>query len=42
MALLPQETLILHVTIRENIGCGRPGASDEEIIGAARAAEGRR
>ncbi len=39
VALLPQETLILHDTIRENIGCGRPGASDEEIVGAARAAD---
>ncbi|MFG2397747.1 ABC transporter ATP-binding protein [Streptomyces lydicus] len=39
VALLPQETLILHGTIRENIGCGRPGASDEEIIEAARAAD---
>ncbi|WP_310713361.1 hypothetical protein [Streptomyces lydicus] len=42
MALLPQETLLLHDTIRENIGCGRPGASDEEIIGAARGVDGRR
>ncbi|WP_369234910.1 ABC transporter ATP-binding protein [Streptomyces sp. R21] len=35
VALLPQETLILHGTIRENIACGRPGATDEEIVGAA-------
>ncbi|MEU8868482.1 ABC transporter ATP-binding protein [Streptomyces umbrinus] len=39
VALLPQETLILHGTIRENIGCGRPGASDEEIERAARDAD---
>ncbi|MFF7136618.1 ABC transporter ATP-binding protein [Streptomyces sp. NPDC008196] len=38
IALLPQETLILNGTIRENIGTGRPGASDGEIEQAARAA----
>ncbi|MEV7071558.1 ABC transporter ATP-binding protein [Streptomyces sp. NPDC093990] len=38
IALLPQETLILTGTIRENIGAGRPGASDTEIEQAARAA----
>lgn len=38
IALLPQETLILGGTIRENIGTGRPGASAEEIERAARAA----
>ncbi|MFJ2514537.1 ABC transporter ATP-binding protein [Streptomyces griseoviridis] len=36
VALLPQETLVLSGTIRENIGCGRPGASDAEIERAAR------
>ncbi|GGN60402.1 protein-tyrosine-phosphatase [Streptomyces albiflavescens] len=36
VALLPQETLILHGTIRENIECGRPGATDSEIERAAR------
>ncbi|MFI1566090.1 ABC transporter ATP-binding protein [Streptomyces sp. NPDC020490] len=35
VALLPQETLILNGTIRENIACGRPGASDREIERAA-------
>ncbi|MFD7710414.1 ABC transporter ATP-binding protein [Streptomyces sp. NPDC059786] len=35
VALLPQETLILRGTVRENIGCGRPGASDTEIEAAA-------
>ncbi|MDQ0600740.1 ATP-binding cassette subfamily B protein [Streptomyces canus] len=38
VALLPQETLVLHGTIRENIECGRPGATDEDIGRAARAA----
>lgn len=36
VTLLPQETLILHDTIRENIACGRPGATDHEIVQAAR------
>ncbi|MFD4502009.1 ABC transporter ATP-binding protein [Streptomyces sp. NPDC058457] len=36
VALLPQQTLILNGTVRENIECGRPGASDEEIEQAAR------
>jgi ATP-binding cassette subfamily B protein len=35
VTLLPQQTLILHDTIRENIACGRPGATDQEIIQAA-------
>ncbi|GAA0301948.1 ABC transporter ATP-binding protein [Streptomyces turgidiscabies] len=39
VALLPQETLILHGSIRENIECGSPGASDAEIEAAARAAD---
>ncbi|MBT2410962.1 ABC transporter ATP-binding protein [Streptomyces sp. ISL-12] len=38
VTLLPQETLILHGTIRENIACGRPGATRDEIEAAARAA----
>jgi ATP-binding cassette subfamily B protein len=38
VTLLPQQTLILHATIRENIACGRPGAAEEEIIDAAEAA----
>ncbi|MFG2969063.1 ABC transporter ATP-binding protein [Streptomyces sp. NPDC048288] len=36
VALLPQQTLILNGTVRENIGCGRPGATDTEIEQAAR------
>ncbi|QIY96808.1 ABC transporter ATP-binding protein [Streptomyces sp. S1D4-11] len=35
VALLPQETLILHGTIRENIECGRPGATQADIERAA-------
>lgn len=38
VTLLPQQTLILHGTIGENIGCGRVGASEEEIVLAAQAA----
>ncbi|KOU56724.1 ABC transporter ATP-binding protein [Streptomyces sp. MMG1533] len=38
VALLPQETLILNGTIRENIECGRPGASDADVERAARSA----
>ncbi|MFJ7077990.1 ABC transporter ATP-binding protein [Streptomyces sp. NPDC098781] len=38
VALLPQETLILNGTIRDNIECGRPGATEQDIEGAARAA----
>ncbi|MGW0875884.1 ABC transporter ATP-binding protein [Streptomyces sp. NPDC002740] len=37
-ALLPQQTLVLNGTIRENIECGRPGATDREIERAARSA----
>ncbi|MEU6353523.1 ABC transporter ATP-binding protein [Streptomyces sp. NPDC047072] len=38
VALLPQETLILNGTIRENIAAGRPEATDGEIEEAARTA----
>ncbi|MFD3618439.1 ABC transporter ATP-binding protein [Streptomyces sp. NPDC058676] len=38
VALLPQETLILNGTIRDNIECGRPGATDADIERAARSA----
>jgi ATP-binding cassette subfamily B protein len=36
ITLLPQQTLILNGTVRENIACGRPGATDGEIEQAAR------
>jgi len=38
IGLVPQETVIFGTTARENIGYGRPGASDGEIESAARAA----
>lgn len=39
VTLLPQETLVLHDTVRANIACGRPGASEQAIEEAARAAD---
>ncbi|QYJ16412.1 putative ABC transporter ATP-binding protein [Rubrobacter xylanophilus DSM 9941] len=39
VAVLLQETLIFDGTVRENIAYGRPGATDEEIRQAARAAD---
>lgn len=38
MAVVPQEVLLFGGTIRENISYGKPGASDEEIIDAAKKA----
>lgn len=37
-ALVPQEVLLFGGTIRENIAYGRPGATEEEVIRAARLA----
>ncbi|MFG1923576.1 ABC transporter ATP-binding protein [Cryptosporangium sp. NPDC048952] len=39
VTLLPQETTILHGTVRENIAFGRPGVTDAEIVAAAVAAD---
>ncbi|WP_073250513.1 ABC transporter ATP-binding protein [Cryptosporangium aurantiacum] len=39
VTLLPQETTILHGTVRENIAFGRPDATDAEIVAAATAAD---
>lgn len=39
ITLLPQETLVLHDTVRANIACGRPGASDRAIVEAAKTAD---
>ena len=39
VAVVLQETLVFHATIRENIAYGRPGASDAEIEEAAIAAD---
>lgn len=38
MAYVPQEPLLFHRTIKENIGYGRDGATDDEIITAAKLA----
>lgn len=38
MALVPQEVLLFGGSIKENIEYGKPGASEEEIIAAARQA----
>ncbi len=39
IALLLQESLVFDGTIRENIAYGKPGASEREIVAAARAAD---
>jgi ATP-binding cassette, subfamily B, bacterial len=39
VAVLLQETLVFEGTVRENIAYGKPGASEEEIVAAARAAD---
>lgn len=36
IAVVPQETALFNRSIRENIRYGRPGASDEEVVQAAR------
>lgn len=38
IAFVPQDPMLFHRTIMENIRYGRPGASDDEVIAAARAA----
>ncbi|MEU9317090.1 ABC transporter ATP-binding protein [Streptomyces sp. NPDC048295] len=39
VAVVLQETLVLHGTVRENIAYGRPDASEADIVAAARAAD---
>ncbi|MFI1198534.1 ABC transporter ATP-binding protein [Streptomyces sp. NPDC020883] len=39
VAILLQETLVFHGTVRDNIAYGRPGASDDAIVAAAVAAD---
>jgi ATP-binding cassette subfamily B protein len=39
VAVLLQETLVFDGTVRENIAYGRPGATEEEVVRAARAAD---
>ena len=36
--MVPQDTVLFHRTIKENIAYGSPDASEEEIIGAAKMA----
>jgi len=38
IAYVGQDVFLFHGTIRENIAVGRPGASDDEIVAAAKAA----
>src|SRR6185436_7646968 len=38
VAYVGQDVFLFHGTIRDNIAVGKPGASDEEIIAAAKAA----
>jgi ATP-binding cassette subfamily B protein len=39
ITLLPQDTLVLHDTIEENIGCGRDATTHRDVVDAARAAD---
>lgn len=39
IAYVPQEPMLFHRSIRENISYGKPEASDEEIVAAAKKAE---
>ncbi|MGW9170481.1 ABC transporter ATP-binding protein [Streptomyces decoyicus] len=39
ITLLPQDTLVLHDTVEENIACGREDATHEDVVEAARAAD---
>jgi ATP-binding cassette subfamily B protein len=38
LGMVTQETYLFHTTLRENIAYGRPGATEDEIIAAAKAA----
>jgi subfamily B ATP-binding cassette protein MsbA len=38
IAFVPQETFLFGTTVKENIGFGREGATEEEIVAAAKAA----
>ena len=38
IAFVPQETFLFGATVKENIGFGREGATDEDIVAAAKAA----
>ncbi|MET9450258.1 ABC transporter ATP-binding protein [Streptomyces cinerochromogenes] len=39
VAVVLQETLVFHGTVRDNIAYGRPGATDADVVAAARAAD---
>lgn len=39
MSMIPQDPILFHRSIRENIAYGKPNASDEEIIAAAKMAK---
>lgn len=39
ITLLPQETLVLHDTVEENIACGRDNVTHSDVVRAARAAD---
>ena len=39
IGIVPQETILFSGTVRDNIRYGRPEASDEEVVAAARAAQ---
>jgi ATP-binding cassette subfamily B protein len=39
VGFVPQETVLFSGTVRDNIRYGRPDASDEDVVGAARAAQ---
>jgi ATP-binding cassette subfamily B multidrug efflux pump len=39
IGVVPQETILFSGTVRENILYGSPGASDEEVVAAAKAAQ---
>ena len=38
LGIVPQETLLFHATVAENIAYGRPGAAQDEVINAAKLA----
>jgi ATP-binding cassette, subfamily B, multidrug efflux pump len=39
VGIVPQETILFSGTVRDNIRYGKPGASDEEVFAAAKAAQ---